>query len=246
MKRTPLPAKRRCTALTTSTTGPQVRLSQNFGVAKTSTNGTCARQRVGDGVAEQRQVGRARRRQGRDVAVGALERRRARRDRAVADGRSLRTPIDLRLRDALDRGALRLGDERVLAGLVEPEAGDVDRPRAAGRGLRASRDPDRLELRDRRDDRRRIERRADPARARAAGGSARLAVDHEEGDPELARPRSPTCPGRARRPGPGRASKRVERPGRSGSLASLRRRNRTRSSATRRREAAARRTHARV
>ena len=42
MKRTPLPAKRRCTAWATSTTGPQVRELQNFGVAKTSTNGTCA------------------------------------------------------------------------------------------------------------------------------------------------------------------------------------------------------------
>ena len=28
--------------ITTSTTGPQVRLVQNFGVAKTTTNGSCA------------------------------------------------------------------------------------------------------------------------------------------------------------------------------------------------------------
>src|SRR3954447_26276354 len=43
MNRVRLRLKRRCTALTTSTTGPHVRLVQYFGVAKTSTNGTCAR-----------------------------------------------------------------------------------------------------------------------------------------------------------------------------------------------------------
>src|ERR687897_1653344 len=39
MKRMPEPAWSRRTVLTTSTTGPQVRLVQYFGVAKTSTNG---------------------------------------------------------------------------------------------------------------------------------------------------------------------------------------------------------------
>ena len=42
MKRIPRPAKRLRAASTTSTTGPQVRLVQNFGVAKVTTNGTCA------------------------------------------------------------------------------------------------------------------------------------------------------------------------------------------------------------
>jgi hypothetical protein len=42
MNRTPLPAKRRWTACATSTTGPHVREVQNFGVAKTSTNGAWA------------------------------------------------------------------------------------------------------------------------------------------------------------------------------------------------------------
>src|SRR5919109_2123934 len=40
MKRTPDPSKRRATASTTSTTGPQVRLAQNFGVEKVTTNGS--------------------------------------------------------------------------------------------------------------------------------------------------------------------------------------------------------------
>ena len=40
-----MPATRRRTASTTSTTGPHVRLSQNFGVAKTTTNAPCARAR---------------------------------------------------------------------------------------------------------------------------------------------------------------------------------------------------------
>ena len=42
MKRTPVEANCFLTASTTSTTGPHVRLVQNFGVAKTTTNGLCA------------------------------------------------------------------------------------------------------------------------------------------------------------------------------------------------------------
>src|SRR3990170_6456552 len=42
MKRTGVPATRLRTASTTSTTGPQVRLVQNFGVANVTTNGTLA------------------------------------------------------------------------------------------------------------------------------------------------------------------------------------------------------------
>src|SRR5918912_3015901 len=42
MKRTPRAANLLRTASTTSTTGPQVRLLQNFGVAKVTTNGACA------------------------------------------------------------------------------------------------------------------------------------------------------------------------------------------------------------
>src|SRR5215475_5584785 len=42
MNRTGLDANRLRTASTTSTTGPQVRLVQNFGVAKVTTNGRCS------------------------------------------------------------------------------------------------------------------------------------------------------------------------------------------------------------
>jgi hypothetical protein len=42
MKRMPLSACSRRTVETTSTTGPQVRLVQYFGVAKTTTNGAFA------------------------------------------------------------------------------------------------------------------------------------------------------------------------------------------------------------
>src|SRR5690348_2048404 len=43
MKRIPRRSNFLRTASTTSTTGPHVRLVQNFGVAKTTTNGACAR-----------------------------------------------------------------------------------------------------------------------------------------------------------------------------------------------------------
>ena len=42
MNRTVVCRKRLRTASTTSTTGPHVRLVQNFGVANTTTNGLCA------------------------------------------------------------------------------------------------------------------------------------------------------------------------------------------------------------
>src|SRR4029453_11994158 len=42
MKRALVPCNRRATSSTTSTTGPHVRLAQNFGVANVTTNGTCA------------------------------------------------------------------------------------------------------------------------------------------------------------------------------------------------------------
>src|SRR5713101_5472587 len=56
MKRTPLRAKCFSTASVTSTTGPHVRLVQNFGVAKTSTNGACA---LSESATEYRRRGRS-------------------------------------------------------------------------------------------------------------------------------------------------------------------------------------------
>ena len=56
MKRIPRAANRLRAASTTSTTGPQVRLVQNFGVANVTTNGMCA---ASESATEYRRSGRS-------------------------------------------------------------------------------------------------------------------------------------------------------------------------------------------
>ena len=180
----PVPANRRRTASATSTTGPHVRVCAELRRREDEHERCVCRERIGDGVAEQREVGRIRGRQRSDITVRRGKRRRTRRNRLVADRRRLRVPRDLESRDPLDPRSIGLGHERVLAGLRKREVGDVDTRHSTGCGLGLPGDADGVERRLGRDDRRCVERRADPhVRARPLD-RPRLRVDHQEGDPD--------------------------------------------------------------
>ena len=111
------------TALTTSTTGPQVRLVQYFGVAKTTTNGFFARERLRDRDAIELGVGL---RRGRQLLQRRVrERRRVRGERRCTHVRGIASRVDDDVAHGLDLATPDgLGEDPVLARLVELQVRD--------------------------------------------------------------------------------------------------------------------------
>ncbi len=173
------------TALTTSTTGPQVRLVQYFGVAKTTTNGFFAATASCDRHAIELRVGV---RRGRQLLQRRVrERRRVRGERRCTHVRGSRLAVDDDVADRLDLAAPdRLGEDPVLAGLVELQVRDEHVLHLAGL-RRATRDADRLGLGDRLCERLRLQVVGEPDLCRRPRDDATLAVDDEEREPNRAR-----------------------------------------------------------
>ena len=184
--------------------GPHVRLSQNFGVAKATTNGSCA-EGVRDGDAQQLGVRRNAGRQpaaGASASVGVFEGN----ARSPTAGSRLLFDHDI---STLDRHAADgLGEQEVLAGPWDVEVGDVD--------LLSHR---RLEPRRPGEERRLVEGERHPNTSRRPFDRPGAVVEDEKGDPR--RPRravgrahdeATSSPGRFQSASsvPGRADRRVE------------------------------------
>ena len=142
MKSTPERASCFRTCETTSTTGPHVRLVQNFGVANATTKGRCAASSCATERRIERAVGVRRRRQRAQVAACRRERRRLRR-RAHARRRPASTHGGARrgCRAPADRRALRLREHPVRPRARRMQVRDVDRRdvRRVGRPWNADR-----------------------------------------------------------------------------------------------------------
>ena len=186
MKRTSQSSKRRAISSTTSTTGPHVRLEQNFGVAKVTTNGTSRAERVGHRVLEKRLVGRHPGRDLRGVAARRGERRGVARGSRVAD---VGLRVLLRHHDVPERlhlllAPFGLGEQPVRARLGQPHVRDVD---VRGVGLGASGHADPLELRLGLEERLRLQRSSHPDAGRRQRDDLAFGIDDEEGHADVAR-----------------------------------------------------------